>query len=84
MAGGQINLLIRNPRRREMIGIIDWRLSELERLGVEIRYDIYAEEDDVLSLNPDLVLRQVGQVVLEHGTAANADLFLALKPLSRN
>ncbi len=28
--------------------------------------------------------RQVGQVVVEHGTAVNAELFLALKPLSRN
>ncbi|GGF97359.1 N-methylproline demethylase [Rhizobium wenxiniae] len=59
-AGGQINLLIRNPRRREMIGIIDWRLSELERLCVEIRYDIYAEADDVLSLDPELVVVATG------------------------
>ena len=24
----------RNPRRKELIGIIDWRVAELERLGV--------------------------------------------------
>ncbi len=59
-AGGQINLLVRNPRRREMIGIVDWRLSELERLGVDIRYDVYAEADDVLSLDPDLVVVATG------------------------
>ncbi len=51
-AGGQVNLLIRNPRRREMIGIIDWRLAELERLGVEIHYDVFAGEDEVLALKP--------------------------------
>ena len=34
-AGGQVNLLVANPRRREMVGIIDWRLEELDRLGVE-------------------------------------------------
>jgi N-methyl-L-proline demethylase len=28
--------------------------------------------------------RRVAQVVVEHGTAANAELYLALKPLSRN
>jgi len=33
--GGQINLLVANPRRKELIGIVDWRLSELEHLGVE-------------------------------------------------
>ncbi|MCP6423313.1 FAD-dependent oxidoreductase, partial [Klebsiella pneumoniae] len=38
-AGGQINLLAANPRRKEMIGIVDWRLQELARLGVDIRYN---------------------------------------------
>ncbi len=61
-AGGQINLLVRNPRRREMIGIVDWRLAELERLGVDIRYDVYAEADDVLALEPDLVVVATGGV----------------------
>jgi 2,4-dienoyl-CoA reductase-like NADH-dependent reductase (Old Yellow Enzyme family) len=61
-AGGQVNLLVRNPRRREMIGIIDWRLAELERLGVEIRYDVYAEADDVLSLGPDLIVVATGGI----------------------
>ncbi len=59
-AGGQINLLVRNPRRREMIGIVDWRLAELERLGVEIRYDVFAEANDVLALDPDLVVVATG------------------------
>ncbi|RWX77142.1 FAD-binding protein [Neorhizobium lilium] len=59
-AGGQVNLLVRNPRRREMIGIVDWRLAELERLGVEIRYGVYAEAEDVLALEPDLVVVATG------------------------
>ncbi|SFB07836.1 2,4-dienoyl-CoA reductase [Rhizobium sp. NFR07] len=59
-AGGQVNLLIRNPRRKEMVGIVDWRLAELERLGVEIRYDVYAEGADVLALEPDLVVVATG------------------------
>ena len=48
------------PRRRELIGIVDWRLSELDRLGVEIRYDTWAEKDDVLSLDPDVVIVATG------------------------
>ncbi|MCG6901406.1 MAG: NADH:flavin oxidoreductase [Rhodobacter sp.] len=59
-AGGQINLLTGNPRRRELIGIVDWRLAELDRLGVEIRYNHYAEAADVLGQRPDMVIVATG------------------------
>ncbi len=59
-AGGQIPLATRNPRRRDLIGIVDWRLSELARLGVQIRYDTYAEPDTVLDLGPDVVIIATG------------------------
>ncbi|WP_315920555.1 NADH:flavin oxidoreductase [Mesorhizobium sp. SP-1A] len=59
-AGGQVRLATQNPRRKELIGIIDWRLEELERLGVEIRYDTWAEKDDVLALSPDVVVVATG------------------------
>jgi N-methyl-L-proline demethylase len=59
-AGGQVNLLVVNPRRREMGGIIDWRLAELDRLGVEVRYNIFAEAADVLALAPDMVVIATG------------------------
>jgi 2,4-dienoyl-CoA reductase-like NADH-dependent reductase (Old Yellow Enzyme family) len=59
-AGGQVNLLVQNPRRREMIGIIDWRLAELARLGVDIRCNLYAEAPDVLALDPEMVVIATG------------------------
>jgi len=59
-AGGQVNLLAKNPRRREMIGLIDWRIGELERLGVTVRYDIFAEVADVVALAPDVVVIATG------------------------
>lgn len=59
-AGGQINLLVRNPRRREMIGIVDWRLAELERLGVDLRCNVYAGADEVSEFEPDLVVIATG------------------------
>jgi 2,4-dienoyl-CoA reductase-like NADH-dependent reductase (Old Yellow Enzyme family) len=59
-AGGQVNLLAANPRRREMIGIVDWRLAELDRLGVDIRYNLYAEAEDVLAESPDMVVVATG------------------------
>ena len=58
--GGQINLLARLPRRREMIGIIDWRLAELDRMGVSIRTNTAAEPEDVLAENPDAVVIATG------------------------
>ncbi|MBB3455960.1 2,4-dienoyl-CoA reductase-like NADH-dependent reductase (Old Yellow Enzyme family)/thioredoxin reductase [Rhizobium sp. BK313] len=61
-AGGQINLLTRNPRRKEMIGIVDWRLSELEHLGVAIHYDVYAGTEDVLAFEPDIVVVATGGI----------------------
>ncbi|MCV2867668.1 FAD-dependent oxidoreductase [Defluviimonas sp. WL0002] len=59
-AGGQVNVLAANPRRREMIGVIDWRVAELERLGVEVRYNTFADGQDVLSLDPDVVVIATG------------------------
>jgi 2,4-dienoyl-CoA reductase-like NADH-dependent reductase (Old Yellow Enzyme family)/thioredoxin reductase len=70
-AGGQILLASRMPRRRELLGIVDWRLSELERLGADLRFNIYAEAGDVLALAPDAVFIATGGVpdteVLESG-----------------
>ncbi|WP_113097812.1 NADH:flavin oxidoreductase [Phyllobacterium meliloti] len=59
-AGGQVRLAAQNPRRREMIGIVDWRLEELERLGVSMRYNVWAESSDVLGLAPDVVVIATG------------------------
>ncbi|MFW2382360.1 MAG: FAD-dependent oxidoreductase [Acidimicrobiales bacterium] len=59
-AGGQLNLAARNPRRRDLKGIIDWRLSECERLGVEIRYETLADAAVVVGLEPDVVIIATG------------------------
>ncbi len=59
-AGGQVRLAAQNPRRRDLVGIIDWRISELARLGAEIRYNVWAERDDVLALSPDVVIVATG------------------------
>ncbi|MCO4316429.1 NADH:flavin oxidoreductase [Phyllobacterium sp. 21LDTY02-6] len=59
-AGGQVQLAAKNPRRKEMIGIVDWRLDELARLGVGIRYNVWAEANDVLEMSPDIVVVATG------------------------
>ena len=58
--GGQMALLTALPRRREMAGIIDWRLAELERLGVTLHCNRLAEAEDVLALDPEAVVIATG------------------------
>jgi NADPH-dependent 2,4-dienoyl-CoA reductase/sulfur reductase-like enzyme len=59
-AGGQIQLAARNPRRRDLMGIVEWREAELARLGVDVRYDTFAEAADVVALAPDVVIIATG------------------------
>ncbi|MFK7889336.1 MAG: FAD-dependent oxidoreductase [Granulosicoccus sp.] len=62
LAGGQVQLLVRNERRRDMIGIVDWRVQELQRLGVDIQYNVLAEKSDVEALNPQVVVIATGGI----------------------
>jgi len=59
-AGGQVRLTSLNPRRREMISIIDWRIAQCTARGVEFKYNLYAESDDVTALDPDIVIIATG------------------------
>ncbi len=59
-AGGQILLAARTPRRRELIGIVDWRLAELARLGVALRFNTFAGTEEVMALQPDVVFVATG------------------------
>ena len=59
-AGGQIRLTARSPRRQEMIGIVDWRMDQCRARGVEFRFDTWAEKDEVLAENPDVVVIATG------------------------
>lgn len=76
-AGGQVNLMTRNPRRKEMVGIVDWRLAELDRLGVTIHYDTYAGADDVLAFEPDLVVIATGGIAQSPELEAGEDLVVS-------
>jgi hypothetical protein len=54
--GGEVRLTARTPRRREMIGIIDWRMEQRATRSVEFRFDAWAEEGEVLGEDPDAVI----------------------------
>jgi len=59
-AGGQLLLAASGSWRKDLIGIVDWRLAELERMKVEIRYNHYAELSDVMQHKPDVVIIATG------------------------
>ncbi len=60
--GGQILVATAAPERRDLIGIVDWRVAELARLGVELRLNCYADANQVLAEDPDAVIVATGGV----------------------
>ncbi|MCH8553458.1 MAG: NADH:flavin oxidoreductase [Natronospirillum sp.] len=76
-AGGQIGLTAQSPHRRDMIAIIDWRLAQCEKLGVEIRYNCWAEADDVRRENPDIVIVATGGYPIEDQPAEGSSLVVS-------
>ncbi len=59
-AGGQVRLTAQTKRRAELIGIIDWRMAQCAAMGVEFRFNTWAEAADVLALHPDVVIIATG------------------------
>ncbi|MCI3269868.1 NADH:flavin oxidoreductase [Streptomyces cylindrosporus] len=60
LPGGQIRLAASNPRRRDLLGIVDWRVAECKHHGVDLRLGTYAEAADVLAEHPDLIVVATG------------------------
>ena len=59
-AGGQVRLTAQTPRRAEMMQLIQWRLAECERLGVDLRFNSFVDAGDVLAGSPDVVIVATG------------------------
>lgn len=58
--GGQVRLTAQSPRRREMIGIIDWRMAQCAARDVTFHFNTWAEPGDVADLRPDVVIVATG------------------------
>ncbi|MCR9176940.1 MAG: NADH:flavin oxidoreductase [Alphaproteobacteria bacterium] len=69
--GGQIRLTAQNPRRRDMISIIDWRMAQCAARDVAFHFNSWAEAADVMAESPDVVIVATGGLphtdVLEEG-----------------
>jgi len=59
-AGGQLRLAARVPRRRELIGIVDWRLERCAEAGVEFRYNALVGSEEVLAEDAEVVVVATG------------------------
>jgi len=75
--GGQVLLAAKARSRVDMIGITDWLASEIETLGVDVQYNVYAEAEDVLALAPDAVIDATGGIPLLRLVNGGEDLALS-------
>ncbi len=73
-AGGQVRLCAQTKRRAEMIGITDWRMAQCAALGVEFRFNTWAEAEDVLAETPDVVIVATGGLPEKDILASGNDL----------
>jgi 2,4-dienoyl-CoA reductase-like NADH-dependent reductase (Old Yellow Enzyme family)/thioredoxin reductase len=60
--GGQLLLAVRASWRKDLVAIVDWRVAELERLGVHVRLNTYAGDAEVMAEQPDAVVVATGGV----------------------
>ncbi len=60
-AGGQVLLAARAGWRKDLVGIVDWLVSETELLGVTMRWQMAARED-ILAEKPDIVIMATGGI----------------------
>ena len=72
--GGQIRLCAKSARRKDMMGIIDWRMQQCINKNVKFNFNIIAEAQDVLNENPDTI-------IIATGGMPNLELFETKKDL---
>ena len=76
-AGGQIRLTALSARRREMIGIVDWRMDRCEEGKVEFRFNTLADASVVLAESPDVVIIATGGLPHTDVLTAGNDLVVS-------
>jgi NADPH-dependent 2,4-dienoyl-CoA reductase/sulfur reductase-like enzyme len=68
--GGQVALAATATWRREIGGVTNWLGNEIQHLGVDVRYSIYADRDTVMDLKPDVVVIATGGFPILNGLRA--------------
>lgn len=75
--GGQIRLTAQSHRKKEMMGIIDWRMAECSRMGVNFRFNTLAEARDIIAETPDIVIVATGGLPYTDVLDAGNDLVVS-------
>ena len=60
--GGQVLLATQASWRRDLVGIVDWRSRELERLGVDVRFNRFVEAEEIGADDADVVIVATGGI----------------------
>lgn len=60
--GGQFRLAGEQPRRAQILDLLDWYERQFERLQVRVHLNSFAEADDIRALNPDAVVLATGSL----------------------
>lgn len=58
--GGQFRLAGLQPRRAQITNLISWYERQLERLGVDLRYNSYLDADEIAGFGADEVILATG------------------------
>ena len=58
--GGQIRLTAQDPRRREMLSVIRWRMEQCAKRGVAFHFNTLADAGTVLATDPEVVIVATG------------------------
>ncbi|MDA9367344.1 FAD-dependent oxidoreductase [bacterium] len=61
-AGGQVLTAAKAPRRENLIGVVDWLISELQEIGVPIHTNRYMEAEDIREIRADIVIIATGGI----------------------
>ncbi|MFO1208164.1 MAG: NADH:flavin oxidoreductase [Amaricoccus sp.] len=75
--GGQVRLAATQERRREMLAIVAWRMDQCGKRGVDFRFNLWAEAEDVLATDPDVVVVATGGLPDTDVLAAGNDLVVS-------
>ncbi|MEZ5734104.1 MAG: FAD-dependent oxidoreductase [Paracoccaceae bacterium] len=65
--GGQFRLAGEQPRRAQILDLLDWYERQFERLQVRLHLNTYADAEDIRALAPDAVVLATGSLPDEDG-----------------
>jgi hypothetical protein len=72
--GGQVNLLTKVPIRAEVGDLTRWQATQIQKLGVKIHLNRRMEAEEILSLNPEVVIVATGSSPQKSGFSPSLPL----------